>query len=226
MSEGAHNQQPGLPSAQALHDELRTAENSAAFLLPKLRSMQESNANLTILDVGAGSGTVTATLAKHVSPNGRATGVDIDPKTIPRARAIAQMAGVENVSFQEGDVFKLPFTDGTFDITFCHQILVHLNTPWEALREMLRVTKPGGVVAAREGDYQTECFWPELPGLTKWHEFVAASMNDAGGSWTGGRRLVSWALQAGVRREQITLSFDTWACSSPNERKVWGRLSL
>ena len=221
MSEEAPKQQPEVPPAQALHHELRTAENSAAFLLPKLQSIRESNPKLAILDVGAGSGSITTTLAKLV-PDGRVTGVDINPKILPRARAVAEMAGAKNVEFQERDVYKLPFPDATFEVTFCHQMLTHLSTPWEALREMIRVTKPGGLVAAREGDYETECVWPESPGLTKFRKFVCTSMG-AGGTAKAGRQLVPWALRTGVRREQIALSFSTWAYSSLREREIWGR---
>ena len=222
MSEAASTHQSGAPPpAHALHHEMRNAENSAAFLLPKLRSMKESNANLTLLDVGAGSGSITATLAKLI-PDSRVTAIDVNPKVLPRARAVAEMAGAKNVEFREGNVFGLPFPDASFDVTFCHQVLTHLDNPSEALREMLRVTKAGGVVAVREGDYETECVWPELPGLTKFHKFVAASMGP-GATSMAGRQLLPWALKVGVKREQIALSFSTWAYSSPSERKIWGQ---
>ena len=82
------------------------------------------------------------------------------------------------------------------------------KNPWDALREMLRVTKVGGIVAAREGDLETECVWPELPGLLKFRKFAGDMMTAAGGSSTAGRQLLSWALRAGVRREQI--NFQLW----------------
>ena len=222
MTEGASNQQPGVPPPQALHHELRNAENSAAFLLPKLQSMKESNPHLTLLDVGAGSGTITATLAKLI-PDGRVTAIDLNPKILPRAHAVAEMAGLKNVEFQEGDVFKLPFADATFDVTFCHQVLTHISAPWDALGEMLRVTKPGGIVAAREGDYETESVWPESSGLVKFHKFVAESMKAGEGTSSAGRQLLPWALKTGVGRNQVTPSFSTWAYHSPSEKKIWGR---
>jgi ubiquinone/menaquinone biosynthesis C-methylase UbiE len=83
------------------------------------------------------------------------------PRHPATALTIAEMAGIKNIEFQQGDAYKLPFADETFDITFCHQMLTHLKAPWDELREMLRVTKPGGIVAAREGDLETECIWRE-----------------------------------------------------------------
>jgi len=213
------SEKPGHPPAQAILHELRTAENSAAHLLPKLQSMKESNPHLTLLDVGAGSGTISVSFAKLI-PDGHVTGVDLNPNILPRARAVAEMAGVKNIEFQQGNVYKLPFADETFDVTFCHQVLIHIGTPWDALREMLRVTKRGGIVAAREGDYETECVWPELPELYRFHKLMASLMSAGGGTPTAGRQLLSWALKVGVERSQVTLSYSTWSYHTPSKRKI------
>lgn len=85
---------------------------------------------------------------------------------------------------------------------------------------MLRVTKPGGIVAAREGDYETECIWPESPGLAKFHALMGGLMRAVGGSPTAGRQLVSWAMKAGVERGQITLSNSTQLYAMPSDRKM------
>ena len=78
-----------------------------------------------------------------------------------------------------------PFPDAAFDIVDCHQMLTHLKAPWTALHEMVRVTKPAGIVAAREGDLETQCFWPALLGLSKFQNFAAGLMSAAGGTLTG-----------------------------------------
>ncbi|KAI9708184.1 MAG: hypothetical protein M1820_004138 [Bogoriella megaspora] len=214
------SEQIGAVPPQAIHHELRSAENSAAYLLPKLQKMRESNTELAILDVGAGSGTISATLAKLV-PDGKVTATDLNKDILQRAQAVAGAAGVTNIEFKEADAYKLPFADGSFDITHCHQVLAHLEAPWEVLREMLRVTKVGGVVAAREGDQKTECFWPELPGLVKFHDFITEFMTLAGGSPIAGRQLLPWALKAGVERGKVTASYGTWHYSEPDEKRIW-----
>ncbi|KIV79669.1 hypothetical protein PV11_07217 [Exophiala sideris] len=207
------------PKSTSILHEVRTAENSAAYLLPKLHSMRDVNSKLTLLDVGAGSGTISVSFAKLI-PDGHVTGVDLNPNILPRARAAAETAGVKNIDFQQGSVYKLPFADETFDITCCHQVLIHIGTPWDALREMLRVTKRGGIVAAREGDYETECVWPELPELAKFHKLMAGLMSAGGGDPKAGRQLLSWALKAGGEPSQITLSYSTSSYNTPTERKT------
>jgi SAM-dependent methyltransferase len=153
-------------------------------------------------------------------PDGHVTGIDLNANILPRARAVAETAGVKNIEFQQGSVYQLPFADETFDATFCHQVLIHIGTPWDALREMLRVTKRGGIVAAREGDYESECIWPELAELSNFHKLMAGLMSAGGGTPTAGRQLLSWALKAGVERSQITLSYSTSSYHTPSERKT------
>lgn len=102
--------------------ESRTASNCAAYLLPTLKEMKANTPGLTLLDVGAGSGSMSAEFAQLIGPDGHVTGVDINPGIIPRAKAVAEQWGVSNISFQTADAYKLPFDDGTFDIVHCHQV--------------------------------------------------------------------------------------------------------
>jgi SAM-dependent methyltransferase len=58
------------------------------------------------------------------------------------------------------------------------QLFGHVKAPSDALREMLQVLKPGGVMAAREGGNETEIVWPPLPGMLKWHKYVTVGVSD------------------------------------------------
>src|SRR4051794_17933265 len=116
----------------------RTAANSAAYLLPHLEPGQR------LLDVGAGPGTITADLAAIVAP-GEVVALEVNDE----AAAITR-AGAPGVDVRVGDVHTLPFDDGEYDVVHAHQVLQHVADPVQALREMARVTRPGGVVAARD----------------------------------------------------------------------------
>ena len=218
---------PGYKPSQVMHHEWRSLENSCAYLLPALYDLKAANPSLKLLDVGAGSGTITAGLAQFIGPGGHVTATDLSEVILTRARDLMAARGdvdVERITFQPADAYHLPFPDDAFDVTHCHQVLAHLRDPADALREMLRVTRPGGVVAAREADISMMCAWPELPALVRFHEFAAALHSSAGGSRTAGRQLVSWALKAGAKREQIAVSFGTRCYSLPEERKMCGEL--
>ncbi|MCH3846938.1 class I SAM-dependent methyltransferase, partial [Campylobacter jejuni] len=89
-------------------------------------------------------------LARLVEP-GRVLGIDPSESVLEQARETA--AGQDNVRFDTGDVYALDADAGTYDVVHAHQVLLHLKDPVAALREMLRVVRPGGVVAARDTDY-------------------------------------------------------------------------
>src|SRR6476469_5252573 len=89
----------------------------------------------------------------HRVPGGDVTGIDAAADVLGTARQEAEGRGLANVSFGTGDVYHLDFADGTFDVVHAHQVLQHLTDPVAALREMRRVCRAGGIVAARDGDY-------------------------------------------------------------------------
>lgn len=184
----------------------RTAANSAAYLISSLKP------HMTILDIGCGPGTITADLAGLV-PDGRVTGVDHAPGILDQARVTAAERGLENVEFAVADVHALDYPDDTFDVVHAHQVLQHVGDPVRALREMYRVTKPGGFVAARDGDYSGMVWHPRTPGMDDWLDLYLRVARANGGEPDAGRRLKSWSLQAGCT--DITASSSTGVSPPP-----------
>jgi SAM-dependent methyltransferase len=194
----------------------RTAANSAAYLLGELR------AGLDVLDVGCGPGTITADLAALVAPGGRVTAVDSAGGVLEQARALAAGRGLDNVRFAVADVHALDFPDDSFDIVHAHQVLQHVGDPVRALREMRRVCRPGGVVAARDSDYGAFAWFPEVPALDEWQGLYRRVARGNGGEPDAGRRLVSWARQAGFTA--LTATAAAWCFTTPEERAWWSGL--
>jgi len=190
----------------------RTAENSAAYLLPHLRP------GLSLLDVGAGPGSITLDLARSVAP-GLVTGVDVAPAAVARARDAADAAGLSAVTFAVADVFALPYGDGAFDVVHAHQVLQHLHDPVAALREMRRVVTPDGVVAVRDVDYGGTVWGPPSEGLDLWLRVYRAVHRGNGGEPDAGRRLRSWCLGAGFG--EVTSSASIWSFAEDDERAWW-----
>nr|POE63705.1 putative methyltransferase c1b3.06c [Quercus suber] len=214
---------PGYKKSHLQHHEWRNAENSAAYLLPILQAKAREVPELKLLDVGAGSGTITASLAKYM-PHGQITATDLSDEILKSAATHAQKAGVANITFQTADIYKLPFPDNTFDVVHASMVLSHLDAHVDAFKEMLRVTKPGGVVANSESDLRMWCWYPELPGIAKMRDIQNSVHEKGGASSKVGPRLVSYAMQAGAKREQITMSFGTWTYSTPEERDMWANV--
>jgi SAM-dependent methyltransferase len=194
-------------SVLAMHAD-RTAESSAAYLLPLLKP------GMDVLDVGCGPGSITAGLADRTAP-GRTVGIDVDAGIVASARD-----RVKNARFEVADVYTLPFADGSFDIVHAHQVLQHLSDPIAALGEMRRVTRAGGVVAARDVDYASMIWWPESPWLDRWLDLYHRVARANGAEPDAGRRLPSWFRDAGF--DDVTVSASAVSYADPPGRSFWG----
>jgi ubiquinone/menaquinone biosynthesis C-methylase UbiE len=105
-----------------------------------------------LLDVACGGGIVVCAFAPHVK---HATGIDMTPAMLDRARQHATDTGVANVNWDRGDVMSLPYADGAFDIVVTRFSMHHFPDPLGVLREMVRVCAPGGRVVV-VGMYASE----------------------------------------------------------------------
>jgi SAM-dependent methyltransferase len=191
----------------------RTAENSAAYLLPHLRP------GIDLLDVGSGPGTITVDLAERVAP-GRVTALEASEEALALTRAEVERRGCDTVDHVVGDVHALDLPSASFDVVHAHQVLQHLADPVAALREMIRVCRPGGLVAVRDADYAAFTWYPENPGLDRWRELYTAAARANGGEPDAGRCLLAWAHAAGAT--QVTASASTWCYADPASRAAWG----
>ncbi|MDB4933777.1 MAG: putative Methyltransferase type 11 [Labilithrix sp.] len=115
-----------------------------------------------VLDVGSGTGEL-AFAVRDVTSTARITGVDPAPDYVAYA---SQNGPDPRVRFELGDAQELPFGDATFERTLSMLVLNFVPDAARAVREMMRVTKPGGVVAAAVWDYaegmqMLRVFWDE-----------------------------------------------------------------
>lgn len=91
-----------------------------------------------VLECGCGTGLLLERIAEYAN---KAVGIDLSPGMLSLARS-------RGLDVHEGSVTALPFEDATFDVTCSYKVLAHVPDIGKALREMVRVTKPGGVVLA------------------------------------------------------------------------------
>src|SRR5919106_5571683 len=99
--------------------------------------------DLTLADVGCGTGSLTFELARFAR---KVIGVDLSSEMLRRARAVAREREVRNVEFRQGDALKLPLDSHSVDAAFCVMVLHFLPDPQRAVEELCRVTRPGGSV--------------------------------------------------------------------------------
>jgi len=111
--------------------------------------VRESGADATdtVLDVACGPGLVVTAFARVVR---QATGIDITPAMLDRARALAAERRVTNVRWDHGDVTPLPYADGSFTLVSSRFAFHHFLEPAKVLAEMRRVCAPGGTVVVTD----------------------------------------------------------------------------
>jgi SAM-dependent methyltransferase len=108
--------------------------------------------NDRLLDVACGPGLVVCAFAPHVR---EATGIDMTPAMLDRARKLAESKRVSNVIWRQGDVYSLPFDDGSFTIVTTRFSFHHFLDPATVLREMVRVCARQGRIVVVD-DYASE----------------------------------------------------------------------
>lgn len=212
MSEARDTYTHGHHDAVLRSHRWRTAENSAAYLLPWLRP------GMRLLDVGCGPGTLTAGLAARVAP-GPVVAIDTSAEVLDEARVVC---GVENVTLVHGDFRTAGLEASSFDAVHAHQVLQHLRDPVGALGAMARLARPGGIVAARDVDFTATTVAPEDPGLDRFRPVYLAVTRRNGAEPNAGRWLLRWAQEAGL--SDVTYTTSTWTFATPEERAWWGEL--
>lgn len=181
--------------------ERRTAEFDAGFLLPHLKP------GMKLLDCGCGSGSITIGLAQVVAP-GEVVGIDMESSVIEQATASAAGRKVDKVSFQTGDVYQLPFSDGYFDVVYANTVLEHLREPTKGLEEMRRVLKTGGIMAMRDMDSAGALHYPDNRAVRGVFELVGNQMRHNGGDPHFGRRLGRVLREAGFHGIEMSADYN------------------
>jgi SAM-dependent methyltransferase len=157
-----------------------------------------------VLDVGSGTGVVTEELAARTQ--GEVIGVDLDPEMVAFARKRGGRA-----DYRQGDAHALSFGDGWFDVVACHFVLMWCRDPAQVAREMVRVTRPGGVVlVCAEPDYGGRI---DHPDLAMGHLQSQSLRREGADPWLG-RKLRRLFNLPGVRQTEVGLIPGLWDLSA------------
>ncbi len=189
----------------AIHSdsECERLEKQAALagLEEHLRFLSGFPAPGSILDAGCGSGSMARLLAvRHAGA--RVVGVDLRQDYLTYARKRAQAERLSNLSFEQGDIFRLPFPDASFDLVWSKYVLQWTKDPAAAVAELRRVTKPGGSVVCCNFDGFAVTHWPEDAALQEKAERVFSGLVDP----FVGRKMAAFFAEAGLK--EIAVDFE------------------
>ena len=153
-------------------------------------------AGSSVLEAGCGVGAQTVPLLKN-SPEAHFTSIDLSLESLDAARERVSDAGYANVTFQQTDIFDLPFEDDAFDHIFVCFVLEHLKDVGGALLHLKRKLKRGGTITVIEGDHGSTYFHPHSDAAWQTIRCLIDIQAQMGGDSLIGRRLYPVLADAG-----------------------------
>ena len=150
-------QRYGWNKAAPIYDELWGRQLAPAHEL--LIEMAAPRAGERVLDVACGTGVITFRAAEAVASGGTVVGVDISDEMVKRCRAEARRRGIGRIGFERAKADGLDYPDGTFTSVLCSLGLMYVPDPGVALREFLRVLRPGGQTVVAVWGARKNCGW-------------------------------------------------------------------
>jgi ubiquinone/menaquinone biosynthesis C-methylase UbiE len=160
-----------------------------------------------VLDVGCGDGFYTGLLADQINGQGHVVGVDNSEDYLTLAKQqLANHPSFHDIELVRGDITRLPFGDEHFDFVWCAQSLYSFREPLQALLEMRRVTRSGGLISVLDNDTLHEVMlpWPPMMELRLRTAELAAfqKTNPHSEKYYVGRNLTSLFAEADIQLEK------------------------
>ena len=174
---------------------------SAIFEKETLRTLKCAGIKpgMRCLDLGCGTGNTTLLIADLIGKNGKVFGLDINQDSISICKRKAMMNDVNNAIFVVDDIYSTKFENSSFDFVFSRFLFQHLTNSQKALKEMLRLTCRGGIIAAEELDHGLWLSYPEDPNLEMLRRAYVKILKLTGSDPFIARKLYKLFLQNGLK---------------------------
>jgi ubiquinone/menaquinone biosynthesis C-methylase UbiE len=153
---------------------------------------------MKVLDLACGPGFISCELAK-LAGEGHVTGVDISEELIAVAHQAKASEKVGNAAFSTGNVYELTLPENSFDFVYARFLFQHLEKPQLALKNILRVLKPGGILCVLDIDDNWTSFAPESGAFVKFIRKAGAGQKRKGGNRLIGSQLFGMLNEAGFK---------------------------
>ena len=166
------------------------AQTEAGDVARRLRAVG-IRAGQTVLDAGCGAGAVAKEIGKLIGPRGTLIGIDGSAERLKAAELALRELGDQApaLRFLQGDVRKLDVAAESVDVAWTQYVLQYLPDPLPAVRELVRVTRPGGTVAAADIDGFGLAYWPSDPLIEAGYPIFDAALKQHGFDLFVGRKL-------------------------------------
>jgi SAM-dependent methyltransferase len=186
-------------------DELARLQLQARVWEPEAESLLDQigmAAGWRCLDLGCGAMGILGPLSRRVGPEGRVIGLDQDVSLLAAAGDYVEQEGLTNVELREGDVHRSGLPGGSFDLVHERFVLPHVASPEGLLKEMIELTRPGGVVVLQEPDHHSWNFHPDCASWPRLLEILETGLGLRGDINIGRR---TYQMMKGSGLEEVSL---------------------
>ena len=149
------------------------------------------------IDLGCGAMGIVGPLSRRVGRQGRVVGVEIDPKQLAAARDYVEANGLGNVEILECDAYHTGLPRESFDLAHVRFLFAPVGRDDELLREMVALTRPGGLIAIEEPDATAWNCYPPDPHWDRLKQIILAAFRQGGGDFDVGQRTFTMLRSAG-----------------------------
>lgn len=164
------------------------------------------------LDVGCGPLGVLDVLADRVGPTGAVTGLDREDRYLEMATRSLHERGLRRVALVRAEAADTGLPDAAFDLVHERLVLNNVPRPQEVVAEMVRLTRPGGYVAAQDHDWVS---WICQPAHPAWDRLLDVVGTAWGGDVRVGRRLPEMLRAAGLVDVEVEAHARIWRPGDP-----------
>lgn len=159
---------------------------------------------MQVLDLACGPGFTSCELAKAVG-NGQVTGIDINEELIAVAHQAQASENVANAAFSIGNVYALALQENHFDFVYARFLFQHLERPRQALENVMRVLKPGGILCVLDIDDNWTSFSPASDAFVRFIRKAGAGQKRKGGNRMIGSQLHGLLRAAGFQNVAVEI---------------------
>jgi ubiquinone/menaquinone biosynthesis C-methylase UbiE len=178
---------------------------------------------LQTCDFGCGLGNLMIDIVK-LYPSVHITGLEISERQHQSAKANTQ--NYDNIVVINTDIFRNNLPDDCFDITYCRYVLEHVKDPVTAVKEMVRVTKPGGMIISQENDLHNVLYYPEIEGIELVMKQFCQLQTILGGDPYIGRKLFDIYHEASLQDIQLAYEPEIYTENDGECYRAWMENSL
>lgn len=158
-----------------------------------------------VAEIGCGTGLMALWMADEVGNGGSVIAVDVSGEQLQIARQTAVPAELKNISFHTADAYNTHLSHGEFDLVYSRFLFCHLTRPPEALAEMKRLLKTGGVLVAEDFEMSSVRTYPATPAYTRLVEISRGVDSRLGVNSDVGANLHSLFQDGGFLRPEIVV---------------------